>query len=324
VRNLVSNAALKSFSGDFSGPISKPGGEAPRVAPGLVVSANDGGVSTQAGPNRALEAFLAQNAARDARRARDEAFLAARSLDGTTELARRRAVAELDLPALSPETALELLNLRLQLLRNLARTPAQRDAAREEIRAIEARYAAILEQQTREQAARLRQVTIELPNQARREALAKIERAAQIEAQNQAQSRRAVAIQSRENWRRDAASTDSLRLALPPVRRASSSPNFTSSGAALPPSRASRVFFETAASPAASNPPLRTKNGVSRTERTFLADRLRAQARADARVWARGGAARLGAVWSQASRPNAKIPDATAQVLQVVSPTVSP
>lgn len=286
-----------------------------RAVPGAVVTASGALSLSPEMENRALSRFLAASAARDARRARDQAFLSRRALEDATALARRGALAELDLAVLSPEAALELLNLRLQLLRNLSRTPAQRAAARAEIAAIEARYAALLEVQTEAQAARLRAITTEIPARARRLGLQKIAREAQVIAQNQAQLRRALALENQTRLRRDFGAPDSLRLALAPFRQVSIRQFSAAKTPAASNRNAETDFFETGRMPLTSNPPLEAKSASSNARRALVA-RLRQQARLDAVQWARGCASRLGATWSRSNRA----PDATAQALSLIFP----
>lgn len=286
-----------------------------RDFPGAVLNVGGADSISGARQNRALDQFLAQSANRDTLRAREDAFLARRALEAATDLARRGAVAELDLPVLPPDVALELLNLRLELLRNLARTPAQRAATRVEIRAIEARYEAILKQQTNLQAARLRAATVDMPERVRREGLQKLESAAQITAQKQAQSRRALALETQARWRRDLESSDALRLVLPPVRSVLR-PETRVSNPVSPRAFTTKAdFFEPTPSAVASNAPLETRTTATGA-RARIANQLRQKARLDAAQWARSCAATLGATWNNSR----SAPDVTNQALQIVFP----
>lgn len=288
-----------------------------RIVPGQIVRAEAGNPASVSLRNGELDPFFAQSAARDALRARDEAFLARRAIEDAAELARRGAVPEADLPELTPEEALELLNLRLQLLRNLSRTPAQRLAAREEIRVIEARYAALLKAQADAQAARLRAATRDIPNQTRRAGLLQIERAARLTAQKQAAIRRDLLSENRLRVRRDLASASALQLELPKVfsldlrssARTQNALDFSSSK--LP-----TDFFETARLSGASKAPLESIQLPARQDRAKTVRRLRQQARLEAAQWARRIASHRGATWSQAKIA----PDATAEAIKVAFP----
>ncbi len=314
LRALAPISVENRLAGD---PGKAPQSPSNRAVSGVVISDRDANRAVNSSSNRGLDQFFAQSAAREALRARDETFLARRALDDATALARRGAVSEADLPTLSPEEALELLNLRLELLRNLSRTPAQREAAREEIRAIEARYAALLKRQTEAQAARLRAATLDIPNRLRREGLLQIERQARITARKQADLRRELAQETRALARRDFASLPALQVELPKVRPLSStgiSRSFAPS-APQPPAE----FFETARLGRASNAPLEAQRTDSIQNRAQIVVRLRRQARFEALQWARRAASNLGGTWSQSKTA----PDRTQSALEILFPTTS-
>jgi len=332
LRALAPISAENRFTGDSEKTAQSTSN---RAVSGVIVRDQSADFAADSPQTRGFDRFLTQSAARDALRARDAAFLARRALEDATALARRRAVAEADLPTLSPEELLELLNLRLQLLRNLSRTPAQREAAREEIRAIEARYAALLKRQTQAEAARLRAATLEIPNRLRREGLLRIEAEARISAQKQADLRRELALENRNRARRDFGSLPSLQVELPPLRSISRPPTSRlpapTSRLPAPTSRLPRStsraaqnpadFFETARREAASNAPLEAKTAVLGANRARIAANLREQARAEAAQWARRAASNLGARLSQT--PGKNSPDRTEAALQMLFPAVS-
>lgn len=293
---------------------------APRAVAGVILSGNGANIPPPTRQNQDLDRFLAASAARDASRARDEAWLARRALEDATSTARRSAVPEVDLPLLPPEIALELVNLRLALLRNLARTPLQRAAAREEIRVIEARYAAVLQRQSDLQAARLRAATIDNPARLQREKQLEIERQTRITTRKGAPARRDLALESQNRWRRDAANEPPLRLALPPALPPFLAPRDAekSTFSRRAPEQKAQII-ETARRAAPSNAPLGTLTASSRQRQT-IAGQLRLAARRQATEWARRSAVHLGATWSNIPNPTAKVPDATARALEIVFP----
>ncbi len=121
------------------------------------------------GINDSAQAFLEEWDARESLRRSDEELLGRRNLEDTIDLQSRSALPALDLSLVSPETQLELSNLRLKLIPLLQVPPAQRLQATAQIEAIEARLSQIWEQETARQAALLRQSLIEIPARLRRE-----------------------------------------------------------------------------------------------------------------------------------------------------------
>ncbi|HEX8463979.1 MAG TPA: hypothetical protein VF627_05110, partial [Abditibacterium sp.] len=220
--------------------------------------------------------------------------------------ARRGAVAELDLSLVPPEVALELTNLRLQLLRNLAKTPAQRAAAREELEAIEARYAQIWREQTALQAERLRQLTLEAPARAAREGLASIAQENAAATRTRAAARRAEERRLAAQLAADLArSGTDLSLRLPAARIV---PAVQSAR-----QQSNSQVFETSSAPLASAEAIEARplSSTRRLDAALLAG-LRRQARDEAREWARLVAARWGSRWSQ--KPD--VPDRTGAAVQ--------
>lgn len=296
-----------------------PDSRAPDAIRGVVLSDSASQFFSAAPQNRALNRFLSQSAARDSARARDEAALSRQALEDETARAARLRVSELDLATLPPEVALELLNLRLELLPKLSRTFGQRAAARERIRSIEARYAEVLRDQDLAQAARLRAAAIDAPARARREGLVQIERARQNSLGRAAAARRQAARETQTLLRRDAAQNSVLRLNLPPLRplripRAASAEAARSNGR-------EPQFLETAGVPRASKAPLeeasREEAARGSDARRALMLALRRKARSDSAQWARESAAYLGARWSR----DPALPDATARALELVFPS---
>ncbi len=338
---LLSAASVVAEGADASMLAAAPFSTTSRTIAGVVVSANRGSAArtsaARTAQSRALDLLLAQSVARDATRARDVALLSRRALDDTVARAARGTVSPSQVPLLAPDLALELLNLRLQLLRNLARTPQQRAASRQQIRAIEARYNALLQREAAAQAASLRAATLEIPAQIRREGLLQIERDAGNAARQNAQIRAALAQQTRAQIRRDFAPESALQLALPPLRALPplALPPFALPNSAASPliaadsSGAAPQFFETARQIDASKAPLAAKGEFSSRSRAQIAALLRRKARLDAALWSRSYAAHLGATWrqnaatasSKAPAPDVTTPDLTAAALQTIFPT---
>ncbi|PQV65247.1 hypothetical protein B1R32_102256 [Abditibacterium utsteinense] len=299
-----------------------------RSMPAITWRENTGVSGTRARQNAALEGFLSAAAARDALRGRDEAWLSRRALEDAIAASGRGAVPELDLTLVSPEMALELTNLRLQLLRNLSKTPAQRDAARQEIRAIEARYARLLSEETARQAARLREARLEIPLRQRREGLQKIAIQTQQENRARAASRLAVALENRERLRRDFRFSAPLSLELQPAQVLSqqvlSPPDFAIFATSKKRSvNLGSQFFETATPKAASQAPIRNERirnervlAISKPPAPAVVALLRRKARTQAQEWARLVAGNWGAIRSDAPH----LPDATSAALKILFP----
>ncbi len=322
----VLNVAMASGNASTSGQNAALDAEnafsAVRIQPAVTLREKTEFAGAAVRQSAALEGFFRSVASRDAVRGRDEAILSRRALEDSIATAQRGAVPELDLSLLPPEITLELTNLRLQLLRNLSKTPAQRAAAREEIRIIEARYAQILREETARQAAKLRQARIETPRQNRSAGLEKIAREIELEAQNRAGSRRSLALEAQNRVRVDFDSNSTLNLALPSSRALSragfNSPGFDPAGVSARSNLPDAQFFETAASGAASQAPI--PNGrelaASKKPARSVVAALRGRARKEAGEWAQLVAGNLGATWS--ASPNA--PDATQEALEKLFP----
>lgn len=258
----------------------------------------------------ALDSFFSSATARDNLRGRDEAYLARRNLEDAITSAQRGAVSELDLTLIPPDVALRLTNLRLQLLRSLSRTPAQRAAARQEIRAIQAQFNELWRQQTDLQAARLREATIDLPARLRREGQARIETESRREAEARNMARLDVEREAKRDLRADFATpVPDLRLVLPATRRVGNM--------AARPEAGGTNFFETTppALPSSRNRERQVLASPSRFDPQVVAA-LRDKARLEARQWANLVAAQLGSRWDN-SPSN---PDRTAAALSILFP----
>ena len=302
---LLQNLAAPSF---LTPPAGLDGNLSRR--PAIVVRQNASSRAALSRQNAAVERFFASAAARDALRSRDEAFLSRRALENTITASRRGAVSELDLSLIPPDVALELTNLRLQLLRNLSKTPAQREAAREDIAAIEARYAQIWREQTALQALRLRQINVDAPVRAQREGLANIARASQVTTQNRAAARREVRSELQSQLSRDVARIDDdLTLSLPSTPAVAAVQSAKRSATAQ--------FFETPQEAVSSAKALDASSLASpRRSDAALVSQLRRQARDDAREWARLVAAQWGSRWSN----NEGAPNRTGAAVQQLFP----
>ena len=261
-----------------------------------------------------LDDFLSDLRARQNDLESAESELARRALENRIRAATRGAVEAVSLTPVSPETALELSNLRLQLLDQLRAPAAQKAAATAKIEAIEKRLNEIWERQTQEQNARLRAALEELPARLRREGLQALDAAAA-----ERESRRYYArlelrslIENRLNSATpNAGDIQTLRLLLPAARVA---------GADLSVNRNSS--FQTNALRAASasarnddelrgNREDRSLVQAAQMNGVSVAN-LRAQARSDARQWANKMALSWGAQLSD--KPDA--PDRTPLALQ--------
>jgi hypothetical protein len=258
----------------------------------------------------ALDQFFTSAAARDRLRDRDEAYLARRNLEDAIAAAQRGAVAELDLSLIPDDVALELTNLRLELLRTLSRTAAQRAASRARIQAIEARFVELWRQQTELQAARVREATIGLPARLRLEGRARIEREAQSEAEKRSLTRLAVAQEAKRDLRADfARPVPDLTLVLPATRRVGDVPIRTG--------RRGAELFETMPLPLSSTG-RRNRQALATSGRfdSRVVSALRAKAQREAREWATLVAAQLGSRWDN----NLSNPDKTATALAILFP----
>ena len=122
-----------------------------------------------AGATNAARAFLRSWEARESLRRADEELLGRRTLEDRIALQSLGTRPTVDLSRVSPETRLELSNLRLQLLPLLSVAPGKRAQATAQIEAIEARLKAIWEGETARQEALLRQSLVEVPARLRTE-----------------------------------------------------------------------------------------------------------------------------------------------------------
>lgn len=238
-----------------------------------------------------------------------ESELARRALEGRIRASTRGAVEAISLAPVSPETALELSNLRLQLLAQLSVPVAQKAAAAAKIEAIEKRLNEIWEAQTAAQNARLRAAFEELPARLRREGLQALDAAAAKRDSERYYARLELRslIENRLNTARpDASDIQILRLLLPPARVATTDLSVSKNSS-----------FQTKARRAASavaktNEELRDARDtrpLSQSE-SFSgqsAAQLRDWARADARQWA----SKLALSWGAQLSDKAGAPDRT-------------
>lgn len=238
-----------------------------------------------------------------------ESELARRALEDRIRAATRGAVEAIALEPVSPATALELSNLRLQLLDQIRKPAAQKAAAAARIEAIEARLNAIWEAQTAAQNARLRAALEELPARLRAEGLAALDadtaRRQAERAATRVQLRRAV-----ETRLKSAApgaispveDTEILRLFLPAARVANADVgafgNSNSSFQTKNPGVASAAADER--SVALSGRALGRRDALQSAQIAAL----RAQARRDAKQWARQLALSWGAQLGDSNAPN--------------------
>jgi hypothetical protein len=295
---------------------SAPGVSLPvSTLPARTLSENFDGEAARLRQNIALDKFFASAQARDALRGRDQAFLDARALEDAIASAQRGAVAELDLSLVPPDIALKMTNLRLQLLRSLSRTSAQRAASRAELQALQAEFVELWRQQTELQAARMREATINLPARLRSEGLERIAQSSQTEARKRFELRRVVAAEAKSRLRGDfIEGSPDLRLTLPATRRVGSVAARSVSGGG------------TSASQLIETTPGKLPSVGIRNEGALLSRgggdakivaTLRSKARLEARQWASLVAAQLGSQWNN----SASNPDRTAAALSILFPS---
>ena len=261
-----------------------------------------------------LDDFLSDLRARQNDLESAESELARRALENRIRAATRGAVEAVSLTPVSLETALELSNLRLQLLEQLRAPAAQKAAATAKIEVIEKRLNEIWERQTQEQNARLRAALEELPARLRREGLQALDAAAAARESERYYARLELRtlIENRLNGATpNASDIQTLRLLLPPARVATTD---------LSASRNSS--FQTNARRVASaatrkddelrgNRDNRSLSQVARIEGGSVA-KLRAQARSDARQWA----SKLALSWDAQLSDKPGAPDRTPLALQ--------
>ena len=272
------------------------------VRPARVVTATESNNRALQNTRATLDDFLADLRARQIALENAQDELARLAIEDRIRAATRGAVEAIELEPVSPEVALELSNLRLQLLAQLSVPAAQQAAATAKIEAIEARLNEIWAAQTAAQAERLRAVLEELPRVLRREGLAALDAAALRRQRERAalNAELRATVEARLRGAAPASDAQILRLFLPPAR--------------VPRARsvdAARNFFQTRSAPATSAPP-RNDVVIPGTRALGRADsfggptiaELRAQARRDARVWARNWALSRGATLGDSQAPN--------------------
>ena len=276
--------------------------------PSRVVTASESNGAALAKSRATLDDFLADLRARQTLLEGAQTDLERQALEDRIRAATRGAVEAIELTPVSPETALELSNLRLQLLAQLRVPPAKQAAATQEIERIEARLNAIWSAQTQAQNAKLRAALEELPARLRREGLAALNEAAARRAGERIATNLELrrTIEARLRGAAPASNAQILRLLLPPARVAS----FDLPGGAL---GAPDSFFQTPARPNSSKRgsdgmeirvPGRRDLAVPAATREATIARLRAQARSDAQQWARNLALNWNTQLGTASAPN--------------------
>ena len=284
------------------------------IRPARVLSATVSERAALRASRATLADFLDDLKARQNELENAESELARRALEDRIRVATRGAVEAIALEPVSPATALELSNLRLQLLDQIRKPAAQKAAARAQIESIEARLNAIWEAQTAAQNARLRAALEELPARLRAEGLATLDadiarRQSEREA-TRLELRRAVEARlngAAPNAVSPVGETEILRLFLPRARVA------TTDLGAIENSSFQTANQKTASGAAAVK--------VSTDARALMSRQvalspiqiavLRAQARRDARQWAR----QLALSWG-AQLADSQSPDATERALQ--------
>ena len=256
-----------------------------------------------------LDDFLNDLRARQNDLEQAESELARRALEDRIRASTRGAVEAISLAPVSPETALELSNLRLQLLAQLSVPIAQKAAAAAKIEAIEKRLNEIWEAQTAAQNARVRAAFEELPARLRREGLQALDAAAAKRESDRYYARlelRSLVENRLNSAQPNADDIQVLRLLLPPARVATTDSSAGENGS-----------FQTKARRAASalnptNDGLRNARdarelGKSEDFAGQSVTQLRAQARRDARQWA----SKLALSWGARLSENASAPDRT-------------
>lgn len=282
-----------------------------------------------------LREFLRDLEARHRERMASEEAFARSVLEDEVALSMRQVADEIPLAPVEADLALELTNLRLQLLERLAVPPTEREAAREEIARIRERLVEIWAEQTRRQERALRIALEEVPTRLRDEGEARLE----AELRALSERNRALRAELRAEFdallERDFSTSGErestvLRLLLPaatePVVRlapleASPRPGRSSNGATsvLPRNFEPEVAFLPSA---LSFSRTQTRDLVSNGARSTRIAALRARARQDALIWAQGAAARLGGTWSRNRTIRGReVPDLTAQALRLLFST---
>ena len=243
---------------------------------------------------------------------------ARRALEDRIRASTRGAVEAIGLEPVSPAVALELSNLRLQLLSQLRVPINQRAAAAAQIERIEARLNAIWSAQTQAQTARLRAAFEELPARLRREGLVALDQAAarrELERQA-ARLQLRQAVQARLNGAAPQSDIQTLRLLLPPTRVASA--DLSVDGNSSFQTNARRVPSVSPDVEAAQGfqQSFQDARALSRSSEFAPANiaALRAQARRDARQWASKLALSWGAQWTS----DKTAPARTAQALKAL------
>lgn len=187
---------------------------AARTLPARVVATAR--ATTSGNGSDATRAFLRAWATRESLRRADDETLARRALEDRIALQGRETRPTVDLSLVSPETQLELSNLRLQLLPLLAIPAARRAQAQAQIEAIEARLNQIWQQETARQNSLLRQSLVEVPTRLRNEGEGAIE--VQTRASASATLKRLAQVEREQQKGSRARTLPSLAVALRPAR----------------------------------------------------------------------------------------------------------
>ncbi len=261
-----------------------------------------------------LDDFLADLRARQNDLESAETELARRALEDRIRAATRGAVEAISLTPVSPETALELSNLRLQLLAQLSVPIAQKAAAAAKIEAIEKRLNDIWARQTAEQNARLRAAFEELPARLRREGIEALNAAAAKRESERYYARLELRqlVENRLNSNAPGVSdTQILRLLLPQARVADTNLSVKTNISYPTNARKNASAVGDNDGDLANARDNRSLSRAVQLEGSSIAQ-LRAQARRDAKQWAE----QLANGWGAQLSDKTDAPDRTALALQ--------
>lgn len=285
-----------------------------------------------------IEIFLRAVAANQADAREHYTQIRRASIESDVEVARSTPLPELEAPSMSPEEQLLVTNLRLQLLRNIYSTEAERDRAREQLNEILSRWQARLQQQEIERIAQLERRRVDLPREAREAGEAELREDLDRVRREQRGALRLVWQEHAQRVRQDFGNDDTrLGIVLPAATLsaqtldATSTPDLHTAPKFQTVSETSN-FLETNFAPMSSQPAfLRALPGVVTTtsgsdrvilrsgERSTLIRTLRSQAWSEARKQAQWAARRFGWRWQPAAAGSGVetdgAPDRTREVL---------
>ena len=284
--------------------------------------------------DRAIDAFVADVAGRQqAARAQRATNLRA-ALQEDVAVARRLTLAELQ-PGLPPDPIqLEMTNLRLDLLRNVQRTPQARERAVQRLHELEAQWTATVGKQAAARLEELRQAREEHPLEVQREGETRIQATIADMAQRDAAVREDVLQSQRARVEQDL-TADEARLgivlpaaALPPQAVPGlASPATVNQNSTTVLHISNKVKTSTAAASSTGNNEARIGVQASNAGTSVAATAgraaqiraLRAQAWHDARRWARLTAQRQGWTWVETTHSGGvPAPDRTNAVLRIL------